>query len=153
MRLLEAIKIFFLSFQLKLCSKNSYFLSPSTPIMPSPSESPALRNVLVSASVRALAPAEKFCRNSLERRQSHRNIEYHRKRPVNISPVRSQCFFQNELIGFKSFVEVVFQKISFSLYLALDNLGFLIKGLLIWPVASSRLFSPPLMRHQRRQLA
>lgn len=41
--------------------------SPSTPILPSPSESPALRNVLVSPSVRALAEAEKFCRNSLER--------------------------------------------------------------------------------------
>lgn len=41
--------------------------SPSTPILPSPSESPALRNVFVSASVRALALAEKFCRNSLER--------------------------------------------------------------------------------------
>lgn len=41
--------------------------SPSTPILPSPSESPAWRNVFVSASVRALALAEKFCRNSLER--------------------------------------------------------------------------------------
>lgn len=41
--------------------------SPSTPILPSPSESPALRNVFVSASVRALALAEKFCRNSLDR--------------------------------------------------------------------------------------
>lgn len=42
------------------------FVSPSTPILPSPSVSPAWRKVLVSASVRALADAEKFCRNSLE---------------------------------------------------------------------------------------
>lgn len=39
--------------------------SPSTPILPSPSLSPAARKALVSLSVRALAPAEKFCRNSL----------------------------------------------------------------------------------------
>lgn len=40
--------------------------SPSTPILPSPSESPAFRKAFVSASVSALAPAEKFCRNSLK---------------------------------------------------------------------------------------
>lgn len=38
---------------------------PSAPILPSPSESPALRKVEVSASVSARAPALKFCRNSL----------------------------------------------------------------------------------------
>lgn len=39
--------------------------SPSIPILPSPSLSPALRKALVSLSVSALAVAEKFCRNSL----------------------------------------------------------------------------------------
>merc|ERR1711915_719511 len=36
----------------------------STPILPSPSLSPADRKALVSLSVSALAPAEKFCRKS-----------------------------------------------------------------------------------------
>lgn len=40
-------------------------LSPSTPILPSPSLSPAARKALVSLSLSALAEAEKFCRNSL----------------------------------------------------------------------------------------
>lgn len=43
-----------------------FVVSPSTPILPSPSLSPAMRNVLVSPSVRALAVALKFCRNSLK---------------------------------------------------------------------------------------
>lgn len=50
------------------CNRNVDVASPSTPILPSPSVSPALRKALVSASVRALAEAEKFCRNSLERK-------------------------------------------------------------------------------------
>lgn len=50
------------------CNRNVDAASPSTPILPSPSVSPALRKALVSASVRALAEAEKFCRNSLERK-------------------------------------------------------------------------------------
>lgn len=44
---------------------------PSTPILPSPSLSPALRKALVSLSVSALAPAEKFCRNSLAGNKMH----------------------------------------------------------------------------------
>lgn len=39
---------------------------PSTPILPSPSVSPAARKALVSAAVRTLALEEKFFRNSLE---------------------------------------------------------------------------------------
>lgn len=39
---------------------------PSTPILPSPSVSPAARKALVSAEVRTLALEEKFFRNSLE---------------------------------------------------------------------------------------
>lgn len=46
---------------------NGIFHLPSTPILPSPSLSPAERKVLVSLSVRALAPALKFCRNSLQK--------------------------------------------------------------------------------------
>lgn len=64
------------------CNRNVNAALPSTPILPSPSVSPALRNALVSASVRALAEAEKFCRNSLGRKSTlnleqllHRNLE------------------------------------------------------------------------------
>lgn len=52
------------------CNRNVHAALPSTPILPSPSVSPALRNAFVSASVRALAEAEKFCRNSLGRRST-----------------------------------------------------------------------------------
>ena len=40
---------------------------PSTPIAPSPSLSPAFRKALVSPSVRALAPAWKTWRKSLQK--------------------------------------------------------------------------------------
>ena len=43
---------------------------PSTPIAPSPSLSPAFRKALVSASVRALAPALKTWRKSLQKIQN-----------------------------------------------------------------------------------
>lgn len=56
---------FFTPMQIKINQGKS---SPSTPILPSPSESPAARKALVSASVRALAVAQKFCRNSLEKK-------------------------------------------------------------------------------------
>lgn len=64
------------------CDRNVHAALPSTPILPSPSVSPALRKALVSASVRALAEAEKFFRNSLWRKSTlnleqilHRNLE------------------------------------------------------------------------------
>lgn len=57
----------------KLSGKDK--VSPSTPILPSPSVSPAARKALVSLSVSALAEAEKFCRNSLEGGQSsHKSV-------------------------------------------------------------------------------
>lgn len=63
------VKIFGVVLQ-PYCNRNVHVDSPSTPILPSPSVSPALRKALVSASVRALAEAEKFFRNSLERKST-----------------------------------------------------------------------------------